>query len=57
MKNKNEIQVYCVIEEDRGYGSCVLAVFLDEAKAKTHAALSKHYYIEIVPFISWRIIA
>lgn len=52
MKNKNEIQVYCVIEEDRGYGSCVLAVFLDEAKAKTHAALSKHYYIEIVPFIS-----
>jgi hypothetical protein len=40
------MKVYIVIEDDRGMGVSVEAVYLSKEKAEVHAAESGHYFME-----------
>lgn len=42
----NQPPCYVVIEEDRGMGATVEAVFLDKEQAKALANTSSHLYVE-----------
>jgi hypothetical protein len=40
------MKVYVVMEDDRGMGVSVEAVYLSKEKAEAHAAQSRHYFME-----------
>jgi len=40
------MKVYVVMEDDRGMGASVEAVYLSRAKAEYHAGQSSHYWME-----------
>lgn len=47
--NMNETKtIYVVYEEDRGYGTTIVAAYTDKDKAEEHANQHRHYYYDSV---------
>ena len=46
LKELAQLPCYVVIEEDRGMGATVEAVYMDNRQAVEHAKKSSHLYIE-----------
>ena len=40
--------IYVVYEEDRGYGTTIMAAYTDRDKAEEHANQHRHYYYDAV---------
>lgn len=51
-KELNQSTCYVVVEDDRGMGSTVEAVYADKVEANKHAASSSHLYVEESIFYS-----
>ena len=43
--NESKI-IYIVYEEDRGYGTTIVAAYTNEEKAQEHANQNRHYYYD-----------
>lgn len=47
--NMNETKIiYVVYEEDRGYGTTIVAAYTDKDKAEEHSNQHRHYYYDAV---------
>ena len=40
--------IYVVYEQDRGYGTTIVAAYTDRDKAEEHANQHRHYYYDAV---------